>query len=195
MIWSCLIKLPHCHRILSHFKIGLILKNNISLHQHLPAEGGARDLKAFVIPVPGLKPFSPFFFCVEKWQFPRDCCSMPWMLIFRDFFLQWELLSRTPVSCSTWREGCRDGGQEFHLPHLFSPVPVHWEPAFLNVLTFDLSSKVFWVRICPHPAGIGLLVALRCFWGTGILAQDDPWRKHEASHFAHKHLLGSQGHP
>lgn len=62
MIWSCLIQLPHCHRILSHFKIGLILKNNISLHQHLPAEGGARDLKAFIIPMPGLKPLFPFFF-------------------------------------------------------------------------------------------------------------------------------------
>lgn len=86
------------------------------------------------------------------------------------------------------REGCRDGeqaahGQESHLPHLFSyssALGASFPDCFAP-------SKVFWVRICPHPAGTGLLVALGCVWGSEIVAQDGPWGNHKVSHLS---LLG-----
>ena len=56
-----LIKLPRCHQILNQFQIGLILKNNISLHQQVPAEGGAGDLAVCIILLPSLNSLSLSF--------------------------------------------------------------------------------------------------------------------------------------
>lgn len=153
--------ISHCHRILSHFQIGLILKSNISLHQHLPAEGVSQG---FHHPCAWFKTLFSSFLCRKM------TISMGMLLhgVDSDFLGIYSCTGSSSAGPRTqeggmqgWRAGISPSSSIFL-------TPVHLEPAFLIVLPLTLGSKDFLGEDLPPSC-----TNLGCWWLWGVFGAQE----------------------